>query len=211
MELSSCEKEAIQRDTPQKECNSNYEEKVRILKKEIKDTNRKVKNSSKWVILQLYEDVDLEKNIKNIESALKENFGCTNYFIPCYREKIEDEIVIFSLFDGYIFIENNGIVICNDIIYLGDNIYGKIVKRNNRIAEISGKDINDIKKNLWEAFCKSFPRKGQIVMPKIGIFGGLQGEVIAVKRRDFVAIVKFVYSSRQLEVPVSFLNIKLLY
>lgn len=212
MEISSYEKEAVQKITLQNKDNS-YREKIKLLKKEIKNTNRKVKDSSKWYIIQLDEDIDLEKNIRNIESALKDIF-CDNvrYFIPCYKEIIDNEIIIFSLFDGYIFIENKDIIIYNDIIYLGDNnVYGKIVRKNNKIAEVSGEDINKIKKDLWETFCKGFPKKGQIIVPKVGVFGGLQGEVVTVVEKDFVAIVKFTYSSIQLEVPVSFLNIKTIY
>lgn len=189
--------------------NSYNKERINILKKIIRDTNKKVEDNSIWYVIQLAEIEEIKNNPYIIDDAIKKVFGdSVNVFIPCYRERIEDSVTAFWLFDGYVFIEANEKVY-NNFFFSSENNYVLkkiLLNKSYKVKEISGKEINELKRKLWDLFCKSFPKKGDIIVPIIGSFSGYQGKVINVYKRDLIAIVSFVFSTRRVDVPISFIN-----
>jgi hypothetical protein len=178
-------------------------------KKLVIDTNKKVNPRSKWNIIELAEDISFEEHFNIIEHYMFELFGKNvQYFFPLYREKIGDKTAILSLFDGYFFVQSNEMIIGFPDRFRNECIKGPM-KKNTKVVEVLGIKINDLKKELQLRLKELIPKRKQIVIPKIGIFGNLEGEVLSVDRKNLFAIVKFQYATRIVEAPISFINLTL--
>lgn len=188
-----------------------YKKRIFTLKENIKNTNKKVKENSKWFAIELYDIDEVKTNPDIIDIEVKKIFGeDINFFVPCYREKIKEEMAVFWLFDGYFFIEAvDKIVNSSFMCFKESYIFKRILSRKgSKYKEVNGKEVNEIKKKLWNYFYKSFPKKGDFIVPKIGIFSGYRGEVIKIYKRDFMANVYFEFSTRKIEAPISFINLE---
>lgn len=179
-------------------------------KKSITYTNKKVDPKSKWLIIELSEDVTFEEYVETIEQHIIQLFGSdSEYFIPVYQERVQDKVVSLVLFEGYFFIRSSDYItnISNEIF----NEYFKgAMRKQNKIVEIPGIKINEFKEEMLEKLKRIIPRKKQRVIPKIGIFSDLEGEVISVDRRKFIATVRFKYTTRIIDAPISIINLKIL-
>lgn len=178
-------------------------------KKSVMDTNKRVNPKSKWNIIELAEDITFEEHLNIIEHYTFELFGHNiELFFPLYREKIGDKTAILTLFDGYFFVKSDTKISEYPDKYRNDCIKGPM-KKNRKVVEVPGTKINDLKKELRLRLKELVPKKKQIIIPKIGIFGNLEGEVLSVDRQNYFAIVKFQYSTRIVEAPISFINLTL--
>lgn len=178
-------------------------------KKLVIDTNKKVNPKSKWNIIELAEDITFEDHFNIIEHYMFELFGKNiSYFFPLYREKIGDKTAILTLFDGYFFVQSDSKIIEYPDRFRNECIKGPM-KKSKKVVEVPGVKINDLKKELQIRLKELIPKKKQIVIPKIGIFGNLEGEVLSVDRKNLFAVVKFQYATRIIEAPISFINLTL--
>jgi len=187
------------------------EEGLNILtcKKLVIDTNKRVNPKSKWNIIELAEDITFEEHFNIIEHYMFELFGNNvQYFFPLYREKIGDKTAILTLFDGYFFVQSDSKIVEYPDRFRNECIKGPM-KKSKKVVEVPGIKINDLKKELQLRLKELIPKKKQIVIPKIGIFGNLEGEVLSVDRKNLFAVVKFQYATRIIEAPISFINLTL--
>lgn len=162
------------------------------------------------MIIELAEDVTFEEHVFEIERHIIQLFGNdSEYFIPIYQERVQDKIVSLVLFEGYFFIKSSDYVIniSNDIY----NEYFKgVMKKRDKVIEISGIKINEFKGEILEKLKKITPKKKQRVMPKIGVFSDLEGEVISIDKRKFIVTVRFKYTTRVIDAPISVINLNVL-
>jgi len=178
-----------------------------ITKNSVGYSEKKVDPKSRWIIIELAEDITFEEHSSQIEHHIPEMFGDeTEYFVPFYKEKINDKVVSLILFEGYFFVRYlPGTLKSPDKLH---NEYLKgPMKKNRAVIEILGEKINDLKHELKLKLKERIPKKKQIVIPKIGVFSNLEGEVIDVDKKNLIAIVKFQYSTRIVEAPISFINL----
>jgi len=169
--------------------------------------NKKVDPKSFWCIIELAEDISFEEHSDAIEHHINLVFGDDiEYFIPLYKEKIQDKVVSLILFEGYFFVRSR-----SDVLNFPDKFrceYFKGPMRNKKeVVEILGNKINELKNELKLKLKERIPKKKQIVVPKVGVFSNLEGEVISVDKKNLVAIVKFQYTTRIVEAPINFINL----
>jgi hypothetical protein len=177
-----------------------------IPKNSVVYSNKKVDPKSKWLIIELAEDISFEEHSDVIEHHISVMFKDTEYFVPFFKEKIQDKVVSLILFEGYFFVRSIPIVTTYPDKFHNEYIKGPM-KKNRAVIEIPGVKINELKHELKLKLKERVPKLKQIVIPKIGIFSNLEGEVIAVDKRSLVAIVKFQYTTRIVEAPISFINL----
>lgn len=178
-----------------------------ITKNSVGYSEKKVDPRTKWIIIELAEDITFEEHSDAIERHIPDMFGCdTEYFVPFYKEKIQDKVVSLILFEGYFFVR-----LTPENTRHFDRLHNEYIKgpmkKNRVIVEIPGVKINELKQELKLKLKERIPKKKQIVIPKIGVFSNLEGEVIDVDKKNLVAIVKFQYSTRIVEAPISFINL----
>lgn len=204
-------KKHLKQQNVRKEKKSDVEEKATpeliISKNSVGYSEKKVDPRSKWVIVELAEDITFEEHSDAIEHHIPIMFGGdTEYFVPFYKEKINDKVVSLILFEGYFFVRS-----IPEKLKSFDKLHNEYIKgpmkKNRIIIEILGTKINELKHELKLKLKERVPKKKQIVIPKIGVFSGLEGEVIEVDKKSLVAIVKFQYSTRIIEAPISFINL----
>jgi len=180
-----------------------------ISKNSVGNNDKKVDPKSFWNIIELAEDITFEEHSDAIEHHIKLMFGDDiEYFIPLYKEKVQDKVVSLILFEGYFFVRSR-----SDILNFPDRFrceyFKGPMKRKKIVVEILGVKINELKNELKLKLKARIPRKKQIVVPKIGVFSNLEGEVISVDKKKLVAIVKFQYTTRIVEAPINFINLTL--
>lgn len=196
-------------------------EKVTIVKKEdpvielviprnsVGYTNKKVDPKSFWNIIELAEDITFEEHSDAIERRICAVFGDeTEYFVPFYKEKIHDKVVSLVLFEGYFFVRSIQEIHDSPDSFRCEYFKGPMRKKQTVVA-ITGIKINELKNELKLKLKARIPKKNQTVIPKIGIFSNLEGVVISVDKKNLVAIVKFQYTTRIIEAPISFINLTL--
>lgn len=173
-----------------------------------KDLDFKYKGrSNKWIIIQLAEDCDLLEKYDAIESDLKKIFGDTaDYFIPVYREKVNEKPVSLLLFEGYVFVK------CTDTVKewlfkeRTENLLGPLYE-NGKCKYINNKDINKFKDDIQKMIRNKIPEKGQTVIPKEGDYKNLEGRVVSVNKNKMIATVVFEKRSRVVEAPINVINL----
>lgn len=171
--------------------------------------SKKVDPASKWNIIELAEDITFEEHSEAIERHIEALFCDTEYFVPFFKEKISDKVVSLVLFEGYFFVRSIPDTVTHPDKFRSEYIKGPM-KKNRIIVEIPGVKINELKHELKLKLKERIPKKKQIVVPKIGIFSHLEGEVVSVDKKNLVAIVKFQYSTRIIEAPISFINLTII-
>lgn len=167
---------------------------------------KKVDPKSKWNIIELAEDITFKEHSDAIEHHITQMFNDTEYFVPFFKERINDKVVSLVLFEGYFFVRSVPGIMNNLDRYRNEYIKGPMRKKHS-VVEISGLKINELRQELKIKLKERVPKKKQIVIPKIGVFSNLEGEVIAVDKKNLIAIVKFQYSTRIVEAPISFINL----
>ena len=180
-----------------------------IPKNSVGYTNKKVDPKSFWNIIELAEDITFEEHSDAIERRIYAVFGDgIEYFVPFYKEKIQDKVVSLVLFEGYFFVRSMPGVIDYPDNFRCEYFKGPMRKKQT-VVSITGIKINELKNELKLKLKDRIPKKNQTVIPKIGIFSNLEGEVISVDKKNLVAIVKFQYTTRIIEAPISFINLTL--
>jgi hypothetical protein len=177
-----------------------------ISKNSVGYQSKRVDPASRWNIIELAEDITFEEHSEAIERHIEALFCDTEYFVPFFKEKINDKVVSLVLFEGYFFVRSIPSTLGYPDKFHNEYIKGPM-KKNRIIVEIPGVKINELKHELKLKLKERIPKKKQLVVPKIGIFSNLEGEVISVDKRNLVAIVKFQYSTRIIEAPISFINL----
>lgn len=172
-------------------------------------TNKKVDPKSRWVVFELAEDITFAEHSVSIEQSIYILLGPdAEYFVPYYKDKVNDKIASLILFEGYFYVKSDPKILQCPDKFQNEYIKGPLKERR-VVAERPGSEINRFKKGLQEKLKELVPKKKQIVIPKVGIFSNLEGEVIDVDRKNLIAIVKFQYSTRIVEAPISFINLTL--
>lgn len=162
------------------------------------------------MIIELADDVTFEEYVEVIEKHIIQLFGTdSEYFIPVYQERVQDKVVSLVLFEGYFFIRSSDYIV-NISYEIHSEFFKGIMKKQNKIVEIPGKKINEFKDEMLEKLKRIIPRKRQKVIPKIGVFSDLEGEVVSIDRRKFIATVRFRYTTRIIDAPISVINLKIL-
>lgn len=177
-----------------------------ISKNSVGYRRKKVDPKSKWHIIELAEDITFEEHSDAIEHHISLMFEGAEYFVPFFKEKIQDKVVSLILFEGYFFICSVPSVIDSPDKFRNEYIKGPM-RKNRQVVTIPGVKINELIEELKLKLKARIPKKKQTVVPKIGVFSNLEGEVISVDRKNLIAIVKFQYSTRIIEAPISFINL----
>ncbi|MBD3261285.1 MAG: hypothetical protein GF334_06305 [Candidatus Altiarchaeales archaeon] len=163
--------------------------------------------SDRWLILELYDDRSLEEIFEQVEFDIFSTFKDTDYFVPVYNEHLKEKSVSVSLFEGYVFIRVNEETDEYLEALKSDYIRGPLVLKGSR-QYVTNKDINKFKRGLESKIRNMIPRKGQKVIPRVGVFKSLEGKVISVDKKKLVAKVLFERSSRVVEAPISIINLE---
>lgn len=181
--------------------------------KDKKSKNTKVKATTKsvnkWLILQLNDNYDISEHYENIKMELSNIFGSdVEYFIPLHTEKIENKPVSLILFEGYVFVKcnNNELDLFTEEY---DYIRGPLLQ-NNKAQYVYDKDINKFREQIENNLINLLPEKGQKVIPKVGVFKNLEGEVLSVNKKDLVARVLFKQASRVVQASINIVNLEFL-
>ena len=183
---------------------------LRDKKKAIVYQNRKVDIKSKWVIVELADDITFDDNSEVIEHDAIQLFHDQPYFIPVYTEEINGETVSVTLFDGYFFVKLSEDLLINCENIKSENIKG-VMKKNSKIVQINGNKINEFKQEMQDKLLSLAPKKKQFISPKIGILSNLKGEVLSINKKKLIFTARFKCSTRLIEAPVSFINYRSVY
>jgi transcription antitermination factor NusG len=169
--------------------------------------NDSVDPASSWIIVELFEDTSLESHYEQIEHCIRDVLGSqTEYFIPVYKEKVRGKIVCFVLFEGYVFVRRTDEIVRNIFRLKNEHIKGALfVSKCLRL--ISGVRVNEYKKRMSDRIRSMIPEKGQRVIPKIGVFKNLEGEVLSIDKKKLIALVRFEKASRVVEAPINVVNL----
>lgn len=166
----------------------------------------KIDPKSIWHIFELAEDITFKDHSDILEHHINQMFNDTEYFVPFFKEKIADKVVSLVLFEGYFFVRSVPEMSVSPDRYRNEYIKGPM-RRKQSLVGIPGIKIIELRQELRLKLKERIPKKKQIVIPKIGIFSNLEGEVIDVDKKNLIAIVKFQYSTRIVEAPISFINL----
>ena len=163
-----------------------------------------------WLILELYDDVDLGGLYNNIENDILNIFGdSSDYFIPVYSEKVREKCVCINLFDGYVFVKESDNT--EDALSKMKSEYIKgALSGPGGIIKVENESINSFKKKLEHKIKGMVPTKGQRVIPRVGTFKNMEGKVISVNKAKLIARVLFEKSSRVVEAPISVVNLDII-
>ena len=167
---------------------------------------KNVDPKSKWHIVELAEDISFKEHSDVIERHIDEMFNDTEYFVPFFKERVNDKVVSLVLFEGYFFVRSIPTIVKSPDRYRNEYIKG-LMRKKQLLVEITGIKINELRQELRLKLKERIPKKNQVVIPKIGVFSNLEGEVISVDKKNLIAIVKFQYSTRIVEAPISFINL----
>jgi transcription antitermination factor NusG len=163
--------------------------------------------SGAWMILEVNDDGEnLYDRYELLESELIRIFGEeVQFFIPAYIEKIKDKIVGVDLIGGYLFVEKKHESESAIAVMTSPYIKGRMAE-GGRSGFITGANINEYKKKMLDYIKNMAPKKGSLVIPKVGTFKNLEGKVVSVARDRKSATVMFKRSSRVVTAPVSVIN-----
>jgi transcription antitermination factor NusG len=160
------------------------------------------------MILEVNDDDggNLFERYELFESEIISVFGeNTPFFIPAYIEKVKDKVVGMDLIGGYIFVErtatSEGAVETMTSPYLKGKMH-----EGARQGTITGAVINMYKRRLLDSIRGLAPKKGDVVVPRVGTFKNVEGKVVSVARDRKSATIIFKKSSRIVQAPVSVLN-----
>lgn len=161
------------------------------------------------MVLEFMEDLSLERSCDLVESFIQDTFGSDAlYFIPIYRDKVQGKFATFVLFDGYVFIRETDEVL-DGISGMGQNEYIKgPLREHGGYRTVAGRDITKLRRELMSAVYGLFPKKKDRVVPKVGVFSNLEGEVISVDKKNLTVLVEFIYPTRIVEAPISVINLE---
>ena len=164
----------------------------------------------RWLVVALEEDVNVEDSYREIEKEILDIFGNDAiYFIPLYVEKLGDKEICLLLFGGYIFVKEPEEGFGNIDFSKMRTIYIKgAISKGNKYDYVKNKDINNFKKSLRKAIREKVPNIGQSIIPKEGLFKGIEGKVVAINKNRMLMTVIFETPSRVVEAPVSFINVQ---
>jgi len=161
-----------------------------------------------WYIIEMYEDCSFEENYELLESHILTTLGQdTEYFIPIFSKKIREKIASVVLFEGYFFVMCTDETRENIYSLKSDMVKGPITVKKN-FKYVANKDINKFKKELQKKIKNMIPRKGQTVIPKVGVFKNLEGIVKSIDKNKLIAMVVFERSSRVVEAPINVINLE---
>lgn len=163
---------------------------------------------SQWTIVELSEETHLDEHHESIIRFVLESIGKdTEFFLPIYCEKVRDKSVSVVLFDGYIFIKSTPTVDAKIDRLKNDHLRGPLTVNKLR-QYVTSEEINRYKVALQRKVSDKIPRKGQLVVPRIGTFQNLQGKVLSVDRKKLVARVLFRRATRVVETYISIVNLE---
>jgi len=175
-----------------------------------RDLASRYKADTSWMIIELH-DQDSEMHVvyDALECELLRIFGYgVDFFIPAYVEKVKDKMVGIDLIGGYVFVErteeSESLAVRMQSTYLKGEIRGR-----NRADKVTGARINDFKKQIVAMIKSLAPKKGDMVIPKVGTFKSMEGKVTSVARDRKTASVVFKRSSRIVQAPISVLNMEI--
>lgn len=172
-----------------------------------RDLNHYYSEAGDWLILELYDDVDLGGLFNNIENDILNIFGeATDYFIPVYSEKVREKCVCINLFDGYVFVKESDTTEDSLSKMKSEYIKGTLSGPKG-LLKVKNENINSFKKKLEHKIKGMVPTKGQRVIPRVGTFKNMEGKVISVNKTKLIARVLFEKSSRVVEAPISVVNL----
>jgi len=164
----------------------------------------------KWLIVELNEDCELKESAEVVVQQIKDLCGSgVEYFLPMYTEYVKDSPVFLVLFEGYIFIR------VTDKVHEGcfkdrtEHISGPLICGGQN-KYLKNKDINGFKTELKKRLRAKVPKKGQIVIPKVGDYKNLEGLVLSVDRKNMTAKIEFALSSRVVEVNIRIINLEVM-
>ena len=167
-------------------------------------------SSKVWIILELYDTCQIEKQLDTIAAEIKLLFGPeVEYFIPVHVESVGERQLVASLFDGYVFVEISGVpnvyTKINNI--RGSNIAGPLKDGKKSYSTIADSEINRYREELRGRLFSWIPNIGDEVVPKIGMFRNLVGNIVSVDERNNTAKVVFSTRSREVTSDVKLLNL----
>jgi transcription antitermination factor NusG len=161
------------------------------------------------MILEVNDDGEcLYERYELLESELIRMFGEeTAFFIPSYIEKVKDKVIGIDLIGGYLFVERTADSESAIATVSSPYIKGRMPD-GSRSGVTTGAHINAYKKKLLDCIKGLAPKKGSVIVPKVGTFKSLEGKVVSVSRDRKSARVIFKKSSRIVQAPVSVLNME---
>lgn len=170
------------------------------------DLSHKYKGPGNWLIIKIKDGCELADNYELIEKDLKNIIkDSAEYFIPAYVEKVDDQYIPIVLFEGYVFAK------CKDCICdpsVTACIEGPLMINNN-LQYAKNKDINNFKKKLNTQIQSMIPRKGQLIIPKVGTFKNLEGTVVSVNKKKRTAKAIFKLASRVVSAYINVINLEI--
>jgi transcription antitermination factor NusG len=162
---------------------------------------------SRWIIVELSEDAVLEEHLEHIERGIHNTLGQdAAYFIPIYKEKVRSKGVCLSLSEGWIYVKRTDEVMQKIRSLKGDHIRGPFIS-GGYLREVTGEYINFLKKEMQDRLTRITPKVGQTVIPQVGTFRNVRGEVLSVNKKKLTALVLFKKASRIVRAPVNIINL----
>jgi transcription antitermination factor NusG len=164
-------------------------------------------SKDRWLIVELREEYSLKEIYDVVEKHILSTMGSdVEYFLPIYSERINDKSACALLFEGYAFIMQTPAV--EDISHKmkSEHIKG-FLSRNKDYVHVTSRDINKFRRDLKKKINSMVPRKGQRVVPQVGVFKDLEGKVLSVDRAKLIATVVFEKPSRIVEAPINVINL----
>jgi len=174
-----------------------------------RDLSSKHRRDGVWMIVELHDqESDTHTMYDLLECEIVRIFGDrTGFFIPAYVERVKDKCVGIDLIAGYVFIEkteeSESMLAKMQSPYLRGEI------RGNRPDTVTGGEINKFKRQIVSSIKDLAPKRGDIIVPKVGTFKNLEGKVKSVARDRRTASVVFKRSSRTVQAPISVLNMEI--
>lgn len=174
-----------------------------------RDLTSKHKRNDVWMIVELHDqETDTHVMYDLLECEIVRIFGDqVGFFIPSYVEKVKDKSIGMDLIAGYVFIEKTEE--SESILAKMQSPYLKGEIRGNRPDTVTGNVINNFKRQIVSMIKSLAPKRGDVVIPKIGTFKNLEGKVKSVARDRRTASVVFKCSSRTVQAPISVLNMEI--
>lgn len=163
----------------------------------------------RWAIIELHDTCQIERQMEQIISEVKSIFGVdAEYFIPVHVEKIGERTLSSSLFDGYVFVEVGS---RPELEAKLRNVRGSYLasplKNRGFYSTVPDAEIVRYRAELSRRLYTWYPRVGEEVVPKVGMFRNLVGVVELVDKEKNIARVTFQMRSRAVTSDVLILNL----
>lgn len=174
-----------------------------------RDLSIKHRADGVWMIVELHDqEVEMHTMYDILECEIVRIFGDrVGFFIPAYVERVRDKTVGIDLIAGYVFIERTDESVSMLARMQSPYLKGEI--RRNRQDVVTGRAINKFKRQIVSTIKELAPKRGDMVVPKVGTFKNLEGKVKSVARDRRTASVVFKRSSRTVQAPISVLNMEI--